>query len=409
MTHDKESSQSADDRPPLDGLIVLDLSRVLTGPYAAMILGDLGARVIKVERPGIGDETRSWGPPFVGSGQDRTSTYFLSVNRNKESVALDFTDDQDRAVLEGLIRRADVLIENFRPGVLDRLDLSHRRLQELNPTLVIVSITGFGHDGPLAGRAGYDQIVQGEAGLMSLTGPVGLPSKVGLPIADLSAGMFGVIGALAALRAREHTGRGQVVHTSLLAGVVGLHTFQGTRWLIGGDLPTATGNQHPSVAPYGAYRCADDRLVQIAVGNETLWRRLAETLDIDAADPRFSSNEDRRRHEDSLNEMLATRFAERPAEKWVVALYDVGVPCGLIRTLDDVYDDPQVRSQGLVAEVDHPELGRLKLPGSPIRMSGSAPKDHRAPPRLDQHGKSLRRWASQSASGADQSAGPPTP
>ena len=317
-------------------------------------------------------------------------------------------------MLEGLIRRADVLIENFRTGVLDRLDLSHRRLQELNPTLVIVSITGFGHDGPLAGRAGYDQIAQGEAGLIVITGPVGLHPYQGrrVPIADLSAGMFGVIGALAALRAREHTGRGQVVHTSLLAGVVGLHTFQGTRWLIGGDLPTATGNQHPSVAPYGAYRCADDRLVQIAVGNETLWRRLAETLDIDAADPRFSSNEDRRRHEDSLDEMLATRFAERPAEKWVVALYDVGVPCGLIRTLEDRRSTTTRRCvrRELVAEVDHPELGRLKLPGSPIRMSGSAPKDHRAPPRLDQHGKSLRRWASRVPRAAPtRSAGPPTP
>ena len=395
MIHDTEADQRAHDRPPLDGLVVLDLSRVLSGPYAAMILGDLGARVIKVERPGIGDETRGWGPPFVGSGPDRTSTYFLSVNRNKESIALDFADDQDRVVLEGMIRQADVLIENFRTGVLDRLGLSHARLHELNPSLVVVSITGFGPDGPLAGKAAYDQIVQGYAGLMSLTGPVGVPSKVGLPIADLSAGMFAVIGALAALGAREQTGRGQVVHTSLLAGVVALHTFQGTRWLIGGDLPTATGNEHPTLAPYGAYRCADDRLVQIAVGNESLWCRLAETLDIDAADPRFSSNEDRRRHEDSLNEILENRFAERPAEQWVKELDDVGVPCGLIRTLDDVYDDPQVRSQGLVAEVDHPELGRLWVPGSPIRMSGYAPNAHQAPPRLDQHGSSLRRWASQ--------------
>jgi len=380
---------------PLAGLTVLDLSRVLTGPYAAMLLGDLGARVIKVERPGVGDETRGWGPPFVGVGEDRTSTYFLSVNRNKESIGLDLRDQQDREVLEGLVRKADVVVENFRPGVLDRLNLGHAVLQSLNPRLVIISITGFGHDGPLAHRAGYDQIIQGEAGLMSLTGPTPQePTKVGLPVADLAAGMFGVIGALAALEERHRTGRGRVVRTSLLASIVGLHSFQGTRWLVGADLPEATGNRHPTVSPYGAYPCADGRLVQVAVGNQSLWSRFAPLVGIDPDDPRFATNEERRRHEPELEDLISKAFLQQEADRWTDELTAAGVPTGVIRTLADVYADPQVLSQGLVADLHDPVLGHLRVPGSPIRWDDAPPRQgHRAPPRLDQDGAALRRWA----------------
>lgn len=233
MEHKEDSSSDA----PLQGLLVLDLSRVLTGPYAGMMLGDMGARVIKVERKETGDETRFWGPPFVGSGETETSTYFLSVNRNKESLALDFGDVDDFSSLLELIRRADILVENFRPGVMERLGLTPQRLQELNRRLIILSITGFGHDGPSAARSGYDQIVQGESGLMSMTGQDGdHPTKIGVPIADVMAAVFGVCGVLAALHRRDSTGKGDVVRTSLLAAAVASHTFQGTRWLMAGEV-----------------------------------------------------------------------------------------------------------------------------------------------------------------------------
>ncbi|MGH9250062.1 MAG: CaiB/BaiF CoA transferase family protein, partial [Acidimicrobiales bacterium] len=215
---------------PLDGYLVVDLTRALAGPHAGMMLADLGARVIKVETPGHGDDTRGWGPPFVGPEDDPVSTYYLSCNRNKESVTADLKTDGGRALLDGLVGRADVLLENFRPGVLDRLGFGEQRLHEINPGLVVLSISGFGYDGPEAGRAGYDQIAQGEAGLMSMTGPPGEPTRVGLPIGDLLAGMYGAFGVLAALLERSRTGRGTVVRTSLLAAIVGVHAFQGTRW-----------------------------------------------------------------------------------------------------------------------------------------------------------------------------------
>ena len=261
---------------PLADVLVVDLSRALAGPHATMMLGDLGARVIKVETPNGGDDTRGWGPPFVGPEDDRQSTYFLSANRNKESIALDLKADADREVLLQLVDRADVLVENFRTGVLERLGLGIESLLERNPRLVVLSITGFGHDGPEGGRAGYDQIAQGEAGLMSLTGSgPDDPQRVGVPIGDLLAGMYGAYGVLAALLERSTTGRGQVVRTSLLSAVVGVHAFQGTRWTVAGEVGRAQGNHHPSISPYGLFHCRDGA-VQIAVGSEGLWKRLCD-------------------------------------------------------------------------------------------------------------------------------------
>jgi crotonobetainyl-CoA:carnitine CoA-transferase CaiB-like acyl-CoA transferase len=376
--------------PPLDDLLVLDLSRVLTGPYAAMMLGDLGARVLKVERP-EGDDTRQWGPPFVGEEGERESTYFLSTNRNKESIVLDFKDAEDLAVLEGLVRRADVLIENFRPGVLARLGLSDDRLFELNPRLIVLSITGFGHDGPEAKRAGYDQILQGEGGLMSFTGPVGQPSKVGVPIADILAGMFGAYGVLAALHERERSGRGQVVRTSLLAGVVAIHAFQGTRYLVAGEVPEPGGNRHPTVAPYGTYRCSDG-VVQIAVGNDAIWGRFAALLGLDAEDPRFVHNGDRVAHLDVLDGLIAERLATDTVTAWLDRFADNGIPGGQVKSLDQVYAGEQVRSQGLIVETDHATLGPIRTPGPPLRFDRSEPREHVAPPTLGQHSEAIRRW-----------------
>src|SRR5690242_12862319 len=299
---------------PLDGVLVVDLTRALAGPHAAMMLGDLGARVIKVESPGSGDDTRGWGPPFVqpeGRPEPgaRESTYFLSTNKNKESITLDLKDDGDKSVLTELLRRADVLLENFRPGTLARLGFGTDVVAELNPRLVTLSISGFGHDGPEGGRAGYDQIAQGEGGLMSLTGPApDEPQKVGVPIGDLLAGMYGAYGVLAALLERERTGRGQVVRTSLLAAIVGVHAFQGTAWTVAGKVGRALGNHHPSIAPYGLFACADGA-VQLSVGSEGLWRRLCAGFGLDPDADGLATNAQRVAHRDRVIELLEAAFA----------------------------------------------------------------------------------------------------
>ncbi|HWM75435.1 MAG TPA: CoA transferase [Nocardioides sp.] len=378
---------------PLSDVVVLDLTRALAGPHAAMMLGDMGARVIKVESPG-GDDTRSWGPPFVGEPDARESTYFMSANRNKESIVLDLKSDDDKDVLARLVARSDVLMENFRSGVLDRLGFPVARLHELNPRLVVLSITGFGHDGPEASRAGYDQIAQGEGGLMSITGTE-LPTKVGVPIADLTAGMYGAYGVLAALHERERTGRGRVVRTSLLAGMIGVHAFQGTRWTVAGEVPGLAGDHHPSIAPYGMF-ATSSAPIQIACGSEGLWRAFCTAFDLDPADPRFATNSDRVGNRDELIEVIEGLFTDRTAEECLAALSDAGVPSGKVRTLDDVYGWDQTRSQGLVVSVDHETLGTLELPGSPIRFdddthSGGRPT-HLPPPTLDQHGDAIRAW-----------------
>src|SRR6187397_2488187 len=296
---------------PLSDLLVLDLTRALAGPHAAMMLGDMGARVIKIEPP-TGDDTRSWGPPFVGPEDARESTYFLSANRNKESLVLDLKSEADQDVLARLVERADVLMENYRVGVLDRLGFPVARLHELNPRLVVLSITGFGHDGPEATRAGYDQIAQGEGGLMSITGTE-QPTKVGVPIADLIAGMNGTIGVLAALHERTRTGRGRIVRTSLLAGMVGVHAFQGTRWTVAGEVPGLAGDHHPSIAPYGMFGTGSAP-IQIACGSEGLWRALCAALGWDPTEPGFATNPERVANRDALIEKLESRFASDDAE-----------------------------------------------------------------------------------------------
>src|SRR6478609_8054749 len=375
---------------PLAGLVVVDLTRALAGPHAAMMLGDLGARVIKVETPGHGDDTRGWGPPFV---EDATgtpiSTYFLSCNRNKQSVTLDLKSDQGRTALTELVRRSDVLIENFRPGVLDRLGFPVSRLMELNSRLVLLAISGFGHDGPEGGRAGYDQIAQGEAGLMSMTGPdAQTPTKLGVPIADLLAGMYGAYGVLAALHERANTGKGGVVRTSLLAAVVGVHAFQGTRWTVAGEVPTAEGPHHPSICPYGLFHAADG-MVQIAVGSETLWARFAQAFALPAAAPGFATNAERVRNGTVVREAVDTAFSTWTAADLVARLADLGIPCGQVKNLEQVYEWDQTRSQGLLIDVDHPVLGEIQLPGPPLRFfepSGAEwHRQHTAPPLLGQH------------------------
>jgi crotonobetainyl-CoA:carnitine CoA-transferase CaiB-like acyl-CoA transferase len=382
---------------PLAGYVVVDLTRALAGPHAGMVLGDLGARVIKVETPDGGDDSRGWGPPFVGPDGDQ-STYFLSCNRNKESIALDLKSDDGRHTLERLVARADVLLENFRVGVLDRLGFSPARLLELNPRLVTLSITGFGHDGPEAARAGYDQIAQGEGGLMSLTGPsADDPQRVGVPIADLLAGMYGVHGVLAALLERERTGRGQLVRTSLLASIVGVHAFQGTRYTVAGEVGRAQGNHHPSICPYGLFAAADGP-VQLSVGSENLWRRLCAGFDLDPATPGMTTNAERVANRPAVIELLEAAFAPYPAADLLPRLDRLGVPAGRVRALDEVYDWEQTRSQGLLVEVEHSVLGPVTLPGPPLRFFAGPEgaevtrRKHLAPPTLDQQGAAIRTW-----------------
>ncbi len=385
---------------PLADVLVVDLSRALAGPHATMMLGDLGARVIKVEVPVTGDDTRGWGPPFVGpeSGDGpRESTYFLAANRNKESIALDLKSDDDRELLLRLVDRADVLVENFRTGVLERLGLGIESLQERNPRLVVLSITGFGHDGPEGGRAGYDQIAQGEAGVMSLTGSgPDDPQRVGVPIADLLSGMYGAYGVVAALHERDRTGRGTVVRTSLLAAVVGVHAFQGTRWTVAGEVPRAQGNHHPSIAPYGLFHCRDGA-VQIALGNEGLWRRFCEAFGLDPATEGLATNEERVAARPRVIEVVEDAFATWDAEPLLAKLAEAGIPAGKVRTLDEVYAWDQTLSQGLLLDIEHPTLGKLQLPGPPLRFfdhdgAEVSRSDHAAPPLLDQHSDEIRAW-----------------
>jgi crotonobetainyl-CoA:carnitine CoA-transferase CaiB-like acyl-CoA transferase len=379
---------------PLADVIVVDLSRALAGPHAAMMLGDLGARIIKVENPDGGDDTRGWGPPFVGPTDSPESTYFLSCNRNKESITLDLKSDQGKAILTRLVMHADVLIENFRPGVLDRLGFTTERLHELNPRLVVLSISGFGHDGPEGGRAGYDQIAQGEAGLMSLTGPSpDDPTRVGVPIGDLLAGMYGAYGAVAALHERNSTGLGRVVRTSLLASIVGVHAFQGTRYTVAGEIPRASGNHHPSIVPYGLFHCSDGFL-QIAVGSENLWRSFAPAFGVDK--PAYSSNAKRVGARADVVGEIENAFASWKVGELLARLNALGIPSGEVRSLDQVYEWEQTKSQGLLMNVEHSSLGKITIPGPPLRIDGIGELGHRpdplAPPLLGEHTDSILSW-----------------
>jgi len=379
---------------PLAGIVVVDLTRALAGPHAGMMLGDLGARVIKVESPG-GDDSRGWGPPFLpGSDGREHATYFLSCNRNKESVVADLKSADGRALLTALVERADVLLENFRPGVLGRLGFGVDRLHEINPALVILSITGFGHDGPEGSRPGYDQIAQGEGGVMSVTGPSqDQPTKVGVPVGDIMAGMYGAYGVLAALIERGRTGRGQVVRTSLLAAMVGAHAYQGTRYTVAGEVPRPGGNYHPSICPYGLYRAADG-FVQIAVGSDALWQKFAPAFGLDR--PEWALNADRVRDHDAVNDAVDSAFGAHEAGRVLAMLAELGIPAGKVRDLAEVYAWEQTRSQGLLIEVDHAALGPISLPGPPLRFESggveSSRREHLPPPVLDQHGESIRAW-----------------
>jgi crotonobetainyl-CoA:carnitine CoA-transferase CaiB-like acyl-CoA transferase len=370
---------------PLDGLIVADFSRVLAGPYAAMILGDLGADVIKVERPGTGDDTRAWGPPWHGG----ESTYYLGLNRNKRSVALDLSDPGERDLARRLGERADVLLESFRPGLMASWRLDGNTLRAANPRLVSCSVTAFGSGERATGMPGYDFLLQAMGGLMSVTGEAdGRPLKVGAALIDLVCGLLAVTGIQAALVERERTGRGRHVEVSLMDSALAALLNQGSAWVSGGAVPTRRGNRHPSIVPYETYEAAD-RPFALAVGNDRLFARLCEAVGLPdfPADPRFATNEARVANVDALGEALEAVFRTRPAEHWVAALRSAGVPVGPINRVDEAF--ALAAELGLEPTEDH---DGLTLTRPPLRLDGERPPIRRLPPRLDEHGEEIRAW-----------------
>lgn len=369
--------------PPLDGVTILDLSRVLSGPYCTMLAADMGARVIKIEHPVRGDDTRAWGPPFV----EGESAYYLSINRNKESVAVDFKRPEGRAIIDSLAARADVIVENFRPGTLDAIGLGYPQLSTRHPGVVYVSISGFGHTGPRRGEAGYDAVAQAEGGLMSITGPADGPAvRLGVAIADIAAGMFAFQGMLLALIARGRTGRGQFVDVSLLDSVTALLTYQASRFLTAGEVPERSGNRHMTIAPYDTFDTADGVLV-LAVGNDEQWRRLCEALGLDPlkADARYTRNQDRVVHYESLRTELARAFGQKAADPLVARLRAAGVPCGAVRSIDEALADPQTIARAMIETVPHASIGDLRVLGLPVKLSSTPGTVRTPPPQLGEH------------------------
>jgi crotonobetainyl-CoA:carnitine CoA-transferase CaiB-like acyl-CoA transferase len=375
----------------LSGIRVLDLSRVLAGPWATQILGDLGAEVVKVERPGEGDGTRAWGPPFLkdaGARDTTESAYYLSANRNKRSVAIDLSRPDGQALIRALLARSDVLVENYRLGTLTRWGLGYDQLRAEFPRLVYCSITGFGQTGPYAERAGYDYVVQGMGGIMSLTGPPeGDPTKVGVAIADLMAGMYAAIAVLAALRHRDATGRGQLADIGLLDCQIAWLASQGQSYLTSGAPPPRVGNAHPNIVPYDTYATRDGHVI-VAVGNDRQFRALCADAGLGAIseDPRFATNEARVLHRDELTAILRRTFASRTTREWLERLEAVHVPAGPVHTLDQVFADPHVRARGAVVEMRHPlSPTPIALLASPLRLADTPPAYRRPPPTLGQH------------------------
>lgn len=377
---------------PLAGIVVLDLSRILAGPTATQALADLGAEVIKIERPGHGDDTRKWGPPFVRDSDGREtseSAYYLSANRGKKSVAINITDPEGQSLIRKLAGKADILIENFKSGDLARFGLDYASLSNVNPRLIYCSITGFGQTGPNAHRAGYDFLIQGEAGIMSLTGEAdGRPLKVGVGIADVMCGMYALTGILAALQARHGSGRGQHIDVCLYDTQVAWLINQGVGYLTDGQVPPRRGNDHPTIVPYGAFPASDGEFI-IAIGNDAQFRRFvsdAGRADL-ADDPRFATNADRVRNRAELIPIIEEITRTRPASDWLERLEGLSVPGGPINDLRQVFDSPQVAARDMRISLPHPLAGggNVDLIGNPLKFSDTPVHYGNAPPLLGQH------------------------
>lgn len=372
---------------PLDGLTVLDFTRVLSGPYCTMQLADMAARVIKVEQPGTGDDTRAWGPPFVNG----ESAYFLSINRNKESLTLDLKHPAAERILHALLARTDVLVENFRPGTMARLGLDYERLAAIYPRLVYCSISGFGQTGPRRREPGYDAVVQAEGGLMSITGDAeGPPYRLGVAIADIVSGMFATQGIALALLARERTGKGQRVDIGMLDATAALLTYQAGIYFATGSTPARMGNRHPTIVPYETFSASDGDFV-VAVGNDQQWRKFCAAIGEEAlgADERFATNRDRIANYAVLRPRLGEALRRRTRAEWVDTLKAAGIPCGSVRLVAEVLQDPHLDAREMIREVEHAVAGAIRVMGVPVKLSDTPGEVRSAPPALGAHTRAI--------------------
>jgi crotonobetainyl-CoA:carnitine CoA-transferase CaiB-like acyl-CoA transferase len=374
---------------PLDDLFVVDLSRILSGPVCTMLLADMGAHVIKVEPPPLGDDSRQWGPPFIGG----ISTYFLSVNRNKKSLGLNLKTEDGRRILWSLIERADVLIENFRPGVLDKLGFGYAAVHKANPRTVYCSISGFGHTGPYRDRPGYDVIAQGESGMMDLTGyPDGPPAKLGASLADVVAGLYAFNGICLALLARHKTGKGQHVDVGLLDGMVSTLTYHALIYLTTGRSPKRAGTRHPSIVPYESFQALDG-FVNIAVTNQKQWENFCQVLGFPeiAGDPKFEAMKARLANYSELRPMIERVVSRMTRAEVIAAMSEVGIPAGPINTVGEILEDPHIHARDMVVELTHPEYGPLKVLGIPVKLSETPGVVEKAPPKFGEHNRVVLR------------------
>lgn len=375
---------------PLQNIRILDITRALAGPYCTMMLGDLGADVIKIERPGVGDETRGWGPPFVGEPYGNypgESAYFIAANRNKRSVTVNIQSNEGQEIIRKLAGISDALVENYRTGDLDKLGLGYNDLHSLNPKLIYCSVSGYGRTGPYADRPGYDAVIQGEGGMMSITGPVdGPPSRVGIPITDITSGMFAATAILAALRARDLTGEGQLLDISLFDSHLALLTNVASNYLVGGNPPRRLGNAHPNLVPYDSFRARDGWFI-LGVANEKQWGLLCDALDRAdlKSDERFESNGKRVTNRAALVDELNKAFAQKNVDDWLADLVKAGLPCGRINSIPEVFAHPQTQARDMILETEHASAGTVKLPGFPYKFSATPAEIQKPPPMLGQH------------------------
>ncbi len=372
---------------PLESILILDLSRALAGPYCSMMLADMGAEIIKIEMPGRGDDSRSWGPPFV----EGESAYFMSVNRNKKSITLNLKNEKSKEIIEKLIKKADIIIENFRPGTMDKLGLSYENVAELNPEIIYASISGFGQDGPYRLLPGFDQVIQGMGGLMSVTGePGGPPIKVGVAVADIAGGMFAAYGIMIALFNRQRTGKGQMIDVSLLDSQVAWLTYRAGSFFASGKIPQPLGSGHPNIVPYQAFK-ANDTYVNIAAGNDQLWQKFCSAVGLEdiVENPKFATNAKRVENRNELVNIISNIVSSKNAQEWLDILTKAGVPCGPIYTLDEIFTDPQVLHRNMVKDLDHIKAGKIKVTGVPVKLSATPGEILTAPPVLGQHTKEI--------------------
>ena len=374
---------------PLSGVTVLDLSRVLSGPFCTMQLADMGARVIKIEEPRRGDDTRAWGPPFPGG----ESAYYLSINRNKESLSLDLKHPGAPEILAALIQRADVVVENFRPGTVERLGLAYEQIKDRNPRLIYCSISGFGQTGPRRDAPGYDSVVQAEGGLMIVTGHADCPPvRLGVAIGDMTAGLYAAFAIVTAILARANSGRGQFIDIGMLDSVASLLTYQAGLFFADGTVPRRMGNRHPTIAPYDTFPTADGEFV-LAVGNDDQWQRLCAALRLEALanDDRFTTNQQRVLHYDALRPLLIDAFRTLTRERCLEMLLGAGVPCGAVREIPEVLSDPQLAAREMIVSLQHQTAGTVRVLGVPPKLSETPGRVRTAPPLLGEHTDAILR------------------